>query len=51
MKIERIVRASPPKGFRWKVIVDGKLSDSGTAATETEAREGEGNHPASKPSG
>jgi hypothetical protein len=34
-----IVRASPPQGFRWRVILDGATVGSGTAATEFEARE------------
>jgi hypothetical protein len=33
-----IVRASPPTGFRWRVIMDGETVGTGTAATEFEAR-------------
>ena len=33
-----LVRASPPQGFRWKIIADGKTIKSGTTATEFEAR-------------
>jgi hypothetical protein len=33
-----IVRASPPTGFRWRVIIDGETVGSGTAPTEFEAR-------------
>jgi hypothetical protein len=33
-----LVRASPPSGFRWRVIVDGETVGSGSAATEFEAR-------------
>jgi hypothetical protein len=34
-----LVRASPPHGFRWRVIVDGQTVGSGIAVTEFEARE------------
>ena len=39
MKLERLIRAAQPKGFRWKVIGDGKTLDIGSADTEAEARE------------
>jgi hypothetical protein len=34
-----LVRASPPHGFRWRVVVDGQTVGSGIAVTEFEARE------------
>jgi hypothetical protein len=33
-----LVRAAPPQGYRWNVIVDGETVGSGTAATEFDAR-------------
>lgn len=39
VKIERLIRAVLPRGFRWKVIVDGKTVENGTTDTESEARD------------
>jgi hypothetical protein len=33
-----VVRASPPNGFRWRVVLDGETVGSGSATTEFEAR-------------
>jgi len=33
-----LISPSPPTGFRWKIIADGKTIKSGTTATEFEAR-------------
>jgi hypothetical protein len=40
MKFERLIRSAPTGGFRWKVIGDGKLLESGTAETEMAGRRG-----------
>ena len=33
-----VVRATPPSGFRWEIVADGKIIKSGATATEFEAR-------------
>ena len=33
-----VVRASPPNGYRWRVVLDGETIGSGSAASEFEAR-------------
>ena len=33
-----VIRPTPPTGFRWEIIAEGKTIRSGTTATEFEAR-------------
>jgi len=37
-KYTKLIRLTPPAGYRWKVISEGRTVASGSAASDLEAR-------------